>query len=94
MQNSVNVYNRQGIERSKNLSYGIHNEREINFPRNSQDLEIIDKFQRYAGRRVQRLPPFSPNETSFAPYRSFNMITSEYVSTMYRTIVRNRQGIG
>ena len=27
-------------------------------------------------------------------YRSFNMITSEYVSRMYRTIVRNRQGIG
>ena len=31
-----------------------------------QDLEIIDKFQRYAGRKVQRFPPFSPRETCYA----------------------------
>ena len=29
------------------------------------DIESLDKFQRYAGRRIQRFPPHSPNEASF-----------------------------
>ena len=29
------------------------------------DVEALDKFQRYAGRRIQRFPSSSPNETSF-----------------------------
>ena len=29
------------------------------------DVRIIDEFQRYAGRRIQRFPRDSPNETSF-----------------------------
>ena len=30
------------------------------------DVAILDAFQRYVGRRVQRFPPKSPNETSFS----------------------------
>ena len=29
------------------------------------DIDILDDFQRYAGRRIQRFPPRSPNETAF-----------------------------
>ena len=29
------------------------------------DIESLDKFQRYAGRRIQRFPPHSPNEACF-----------------------------
>ena len=29
------------------------------------DIELLDKYQRYAGRRVQRFPAHSPSETSF-----------------------------
>ena len=29
------------------------------------DIDDINAFQRYAGRRVQRFPPRSPNFTSF-----------------------------
>ena len=29
------------------------------------DIDALDKFQRYAGRRVQRFPTHTPNETSF-----------------------------
>ena len=47
-----------------------------------QDLEIIDKFQKYAGRRVQRLPPFSPNETSFAPLGWMRLENLIYVKKM------------
>ena len=54
-----------------------------------QDMEIIDKFQRYAGRRVQRLPPFSPNETSYAPLGWMRLENFIYVKKMLfvRTIL-------
>ena len=47
-----------------------------------QDLEIIDKFQRYAGRRIQRLPPFSPNETSYAALGWLRLENFLYVKKM------------
>ena len=54
-----------------------------------QDLEIIDKFQRYAGRRVQRLPSFSPNETSYAALGWLRLENFIYVKKMLfvRTIM-------
>ena len=47
-----------------------------------QDLEIIDKFQRYAGRRVQRFPSFSPNETSYAALGWLRLENFIYVKKM------------
>ena len=47
-----------------------------------RDLEVIDKFQRYAGRRVQRFPLFSPNETSFAPLGWMRLENFIYVKKM------------
>ena len=47
-----------------------------------QDLEIIDKFQRYTGRRVQRLPSFSPNETSYAALGWLRLENFIYVKKM------------
>ena len=32
---------------------------------NDNDITILDAFQRYVGRKVQRFPPRSPNETSY-----------------------------
>ena len=29
------------------------------------DIDALDKFQRYAGKRIQRFPKWTPNETSF-----------------------------
>ena len=55
------------------------------------DVKIIDEFQRYAGRRIQRFPRDSPNETSFVGLgwmRLENFICVKKLLFLRTTVVR------
>ena len=53
------------------------------------DIEALDKFQRYAGKRIQRFPKWTPNETSFRGLGWMRLETYTYAKKLFfiRTIM-------
>ena len=58
------------------------------------DICLLDAFQRYAGRRVQRFHPRSPNETSFAALGWIRLETFIYIKKLLfvRTVAKMKDG--
>ena len=59
-----------------------------------EDVRLLDEFQRYAGRRVQRFPYHTPNETAFSALgwmRIENFIAAKKLIFMRTIAVMNEQ---
>ena len=62
----------------------------------ANDIEALDKYQRYAGRRIQRFPTFCPNETSFKGLgwiRTENFIYAKKLIFIRTILIRNNDCI-